>query len=244
MSNDKMDSSGTRSEVRTWSGIGVSLGVLCAIAMLALFLIKPSPPWPPPTSIASPTPPPTFTPLAPPSPTATRGPTATPTLTPSPTPIPLPTWTAVAHLTTFEYSDSVIIEERGKATIWGTDYLLLEVVGKVRVGVDMTQIEDEDVIVDGTRVQLVLPPVSVASVELFPDQTRVYVEKEGPFSSNLNDLQLQALQRAKTELEKQIMGSQSWVSLIEDLTRLQLERFLLQLGFEEVQVVFRVPGRL
>ena len=239
VSNDATDTPSMSPEVRMRLSIAVSVLVLLAVGLCALLILRPSPPFPTPTPSTPPPPPPTFTATVPPAPTGTRGPAATYTPTPSPTPIPIPTWRKLGHLTTFEYVGNVVVEEKGSSTIWGADYVLLEVWGKVQAGVDMTQIKDSDVVVDGTSVELVLPPVTVNSVEPVYDQIHAYIDRQKILSSEFSDVQIRALEKAQAQLRAQILGNESWIALVEEVTRLRLEIFLRQLGFEDVKIVFK-----
>ena len=152
---------------RMLASIAISVFVLIAVMICALLVFRPHPPFPPTvplTDLPTHTPPPTFTPI----PSATAKATWTPV--PSPTPIVIH-WRELGYLTVVEYTAKTVVEEKGEKTIWGTDWVLLEVVGKVQAGVDMMQIRDQDVVINGTSVEIVLPAPTVTSVELLFDQT-------------------------------------------------------------------------
>lgn len=236
----------TSPETRLLLGAVAALLVLLVVGLSVLFIKRPSPPFPPPS--ASPdepthTPPPTFTVTPTPSSTAAPGPTATYTPTPTPTPIVV-SWRELGYLTVVEFTAKTIVEEKGEWSIWGTDWVLLEVAGKVQIGVDMAQIRDSDVAVDGTSVEIILPRPTVTSIELIFDQTHAYVDKQKVLFSDFSDLERQALDKAQTQLRNWIVGEESWMSLAEEMARRRLEGFLRQLGFESIEIVFREPTRL
>ena len=221
-------------------GLGFSGFALLATVLCVLLVLHPSPPFPPPTPESDspkPPPPPTFTP------TPTQGPKATQTPTPSPTPITVG-WRELGYLTTIEYVGKVVVEEKGKTTFWGTDWVVLEVTGKVQMGVDMTQIRDSDVVVEGTSIEVVLPRPTVISVELVPGQTHAYVDNTKILFSEFSDLQIQAIEKAQTQLRDWYGNDETWITLAEEMTRRRLDEFLHQLGFRDIEVVFRQPTRL
>lgn len=229
------------SEKRMLLSLTIAVVILLAAGLGALLIIRPSPPFPSPTLAPddpTPAPPPTFTPLASSTPKMPPGPTPTYTPTTTPTPIPVG-WNKLGYLTAIEIVGKTIVEEKGKKSIWGTDWVLLEVVGKVQVSVDMTQIRDQDVVVDGVSVEVILPAPNVTSVELLPNQTQAYIDQTKVFFSEFSDLQLQALEKGRTDLRSWIMNNESWMSLAKELTKRRLEAFLRQLGFEDIKIVFR-----
>ena len=222
----------------------VAVLVLLVAGACALLILQPSPPFPPATpQVDGPThtPPATFTPL--PSPGATRGPPATHTPTPSPTPIVV-SWRELGSLTVIEFTARAVADEKGERSIWGTDWVVLEVVGQVQMGVDMTRIRDSDVVVDGTSVEVVLPRPVVTSVELLLDQTRAYINRQRVLFSEFSELQIKALEEGQAKLRNRFTSDESWIALAEEMARRRLTQFLRQLGFEEIEIVFRETSRL
>ncbi len=115
------------------------------------------------TRAPSTTPRPTATPTLSPTPSPTRTPTATPTPTMTPTPTPLPPlyWEELGYLSSIEYTTSTVVEKErsrpGLGALLGTDHILLTAVGRIQMGIDLGQIDDSDVEIDGTAISVTLP---------------------------------------------------------------------------------------
>lgn len=184
-----------------------------------------------------PTLPPTFTPMA------TATPQVPPTPTATPTPIPTPAWAELGYLTAMEYTDRTMVEiERKKSlgiiSVLG-DRILLAAVGKIQLGIDLTQIEGGDVEIEGKNLTLTLPRAKITSVELLPDQSQIYDQKQSWFFSQYEGIEIEALDKAKAQLTDQANKNQNMFDLAEKLATLQLEDFLRQLGFEQIEVKFK-----
>lgn len=217
----------------------VALIILGVIGLVWWVISPPSPE----TEVANqpteewPTPPPTFTPLA------TATPQVPPTPTPTPTPIPTPAWAELGYLTAMEYTDRTMVEIERKKSLGiipvSSDRILLEAVGKIHVGIDLTQIEGGHVEVEGRNLTLTLPRAKITSVELLPDQSRIHDQKQSWFFSQYEGIEIEALDKAKAQLTDQANKNQNMFDLAEKLATLQLEDFLRQLGFEQIEVKFK-----
>jgi hypothetical protein len=183
------------------------------------------------------TPPATYTPF----PTPTAPPTATPT--PTPVPAPLPDWRGLGELTAIEYTASTVVQrERTQAPIGnlilGKDRIVLNAVGKVRLGVEMSKIRLSDVVREGNKISLRLPAIAVLSVEMLPELSRVYDSQATWLFSQYRGLELEAMDSAKRLLFYEAANNQEMLKIAESMARLQLRDFLLKAGFEEVAITF------
>jgi hypothetical protein len=145
-----------------------------------------------------------------------------------------------------EYTVTTVVEkERADPIlggILGTDRVLLVAVGKVQAGVDMTQIDESDVQIDGTTIKLVLPPAEVISVELLPEESTIYESDRSWLFSEYEGLELEALEEARAQLMASAESNQGMLDLAEKFARLQLEEFLRKVGFEEIEITFGSTG--
>ncbi len=212
-------------------------------------LVAPPPPPDPLAEVTEGTPeawpaaPPTFTATPRSSPSATLPPLATATPTPTPTPLPPPVWEELGHLTSIRFTTSTVVERerqrQGLSALIGSDRVLLMAVGEVQAGVDLGQIEPEDVEIDGTSVRVVVPHATVTSVELLPGQTRIYDSERSWILSEYEGLETEALEQARLQLREEAVNSQGMMALADRVARLQLADLLYNLGFTEVEIVFR-----
>ncbi len=200
-----------------------------------------------PPTVQTRTPTPTFTP------TSTPGPTQTPTATPTPTRTPAPTATltptpvvvlskvkALARLEAAQYVMQTVVDlQKEPSNIWqqvfGTDKLLLVASGEVVAGFDLTQVQENDILVQGSSVTLMLPAPEILYSKVDNDKTYIYLRETGLFVPPDPGLEAEARRVAERRLL-------SWadehgiLSKAEDFGVLYLESFLRSLGFTEVKV--------
>ena len=152
----------------------------------------------------------------------------------------------MGDLAVVEYTGKTVAELEGKSWLGlGVEQFLLEVTGTVKVSVDMKQIQDSDVVVDGTSVTVVLPqPVVEEGVDIPADQRRVWVNKKWILFSDLpEDYQLEALDKAEQQLRDWIASDENWMDIARMLAQRRFTVFLRQLGFEDIKIAFRESPR-
>lgn len=186
----------------------------------------------------SPTAPPTVTPSPTPAPTATPLPSPTPT----PTPIPMPVWRNIGELAMVEYTlateAEAKVEREGLLQLFGTDKVILYAVGRVKVGLDLTGLDARNIQRDGTAITLTLPAVSVLSVEMLPEESRIRVSERSWIYSEYEGLEIAALARARQQLADMVTSNPSMMSLAQELAELRLREHLRDLGFTDVRIRF------
>ena len=142
-----------------------------------------------------------------------------------------------------EYTATTVVEKERKKSgiggVLGSDRVLVMVVGRVQVGVDLTEITRRDVEIEGTAIELLLPPAEIVSVELLPDQSRVYESDRSWLFSEYDGLEIEAMEEARTQL---MTPNPGMLELAETLARLQLQEFLQKIGYQEITVRFRDQG--
>jgi hypothetical protein len=195
----------------------------------------------------------TLTPTPTPTPTSTPTPTHTPT--PTPTHTPIPTWTptatptpvtlilrvrALSRLETIQYSMETIIEggsDPGGLLSFlgiGKEKLVLIVRGQVVGGVDFSRMEEDDIVVNGHKVTLYLPPAEVLVSRLDNKRTGVYEYEKGLFTRR--DIQLESELRARAEEELVRRAVEDGIlTQAEANAKAYLLLLLHALGFTEVE---------
>jgi len=179
-----------------WQVIILVIAGIMAIVFVANSVIQARSAQLEPTAVPSPTEPwptplPSQTPTATPSPTETPGATSTPTATPTPTPTATPTpritlseIKSLGRLETVGYVMQVVVDEEKEADslwtrIFGSDKILLIATGEVIAGFDLSEISKEDVLVQGNKVSLALPPAEIFFSRLDNEKTLVYERDTG-----------------------------------------------------------------
>lgn len=196
--------------------------------------------WTPTTTV-------TLTPTVTHTPTSTFTPTPTytptPTLTPTPTPTPailILRIRALSRLETIQYSMETIIEggsDPGGFLSFlgiGREKLVLIARGQVVAGVDFSRMEPDDIVVNGQKVTLYLPPAEILFSKLDNERTGVYEYEKGLFTRR--DIQLESALRARAEEELVRRALEDGIlTQAEANAKAYLLLLLHSLGFTEVE---------
>lgn len=215
-----------------------------AVAELTSRATEPWPTIPPtrtPTRAAAPepthTPPPTSTA----TPTATKIPTPTATPTPTPRPVQVSDLGRILELNTVEFKASTVVD-RQRSRWWGTDWVVVRAVGRVKVGIDLSENPASALQVRGNSLRLVLPHATVLSVELLPGESEIYEVKRRIIFSDYPGLELEAMEAARIAIGESARENEGILDLAEKSTVLELTGFFEQLGYTDVEIVFEGEG--
>lgn len=163
--------------------------------------------------------------------------------TPRPTPVslPEPTWQELNYLTSVEFMASSVVEQERTADLLVvgkvvTDRLLLKAVGKVQVGINLGQVSH--VQINGKKIHFSVPAPEVTSVELLPDQSKIYDRQQAAFLSQYEGMEKAALEQARLQLRTDVTNNASMMKLAQNFARLQLSEFLHKAGFVTVEIDF------
>jgi hypothetical protein len=186
---------------------------------------------------------PTYTPYPTLLPNSTYTPYPTPTPLPTATPLPVVDWQRSGTLEVLNWTTTIVIDkerqkEGVKSLIPGRDRVVLVVTGKLRAGVDLTRVQPQNVVIDGTSIKIVVPQPSIVGVELLPDESRVYDAERTWFLSEYTGLEVEAMDEAKRQLASANPTNTRMLESAEAVARLQLTNFLRDLGFQKVDVIF------
>lgn len=188
---------------------------------------------------------PTQTPAPTVSPTPTPTSTATPTNTPTPTPTPIVVIThinALGKLETTEFAMRTVVDLGNEpANLWekifGSDQLMLVAEGEVVAGIDLDKVKPEDILVQGTTVNITLPSPEILYSRVDNERTYVYERKTGLFRPIDKTLEGRARLLAEQSMvdwatQRDIYGKAA------DSARLHVENLLRSLGFTEIVIQF------
>lgn len=243
-----------RATVQRWQWVGVSailLGLLVLIAPLVLFLT---------TQLTPGTQPATTSELWPTAPATFVAPMLKAPVEPlrQPAVLTAPEWRTLNHLTTIEYNaSSIVMQERtadfeeflrtvpwvgdtflpalGKDVV--TDRMVVKAVGKVRLGVEMAQTADVQII-SGT-IRFSLPQPQVVDVEILPEQSQIFEQQHFWLLSQYAGMENAALAQARTQLQSEVTANAEMLRLTASMARLKLTNFLRKAGFTTIEITFR-----
>jgi hypothetical protein len=115
--------------------------------------------------------------------------------------------------------------------------VLLVATGEVEAGVDLAEINEDDVRVDGDRVTIDLPKPQILSSSLDEERTRVYDRDRGLLNLGADDV---LVQEARRDAEAEVVSTAEENGILETAERNaeeSIRAFVTTLGFEEVEFV-------
>jgi hypothetical protein len=131
-----------------------------------------------------------------------------------------------------------IIEGNPVETWLFGDRMLLIAHGNIVAGIDLSELNEEDVIIgsDGTSMTLRLPPARIFDVSLNNDETRVYDREQGLFAPSNIDLETIARQQGEQAILQTACEDGIMQRATEDGQQ-AMEQFMAVLDFEQVNVI-------
>ena len=145
------------------------------------------------------------------------------------------------QLATVRLTESVLITRESGGTgferIFSGERVLLVAVGEVEAGVDLANMGEEDVQIDGGRVTIRLPEPEVLSTSLDEDETSVYDRDFGPLNFRPDD---ELVEEARDEAVERVEEAARENDILDSARRNaedSIRAFVTTLGFEEVEFV-------
>ncbi|MFK7990183.1 MAG: DUF4230 domain-containing protein [Sandaracinaceae bacterium] len=119
------------------------------------------------------------------------------------------------------------------------DSILLVAAADVVAGVDLTRMEDGDVVIENDRaVRVTLPPVEIFSARLDNDRTYVYERDTDALAQRRENLETRARREAERTLRQSALEG-GIEERAQNNARATIEALIRSLGFDEVEVEFR-----
>ncbi len=147
----------------------------------------------------------------------------------------------LAELTTIEVVEYTTVEKGNDEGIlnWAVgEKLEMFAVARIGAGVDLDQLEDDDVFADPTtgRVIIRLPAADITYVAVDNERSHVYNRETGVFTKGDPDLERAARITAEEELVDQALADDI-LGQAEDRAEVVLEDLLESLGYTDIRVV-------
>ena len=143
------------------------------------------------------------------------------------------------QLATVRMTESVLITRESGGTglgrIFSGERVLLVAVGEVEAGVDLANMGEEDVQIDGDRVTIRLPEPEILSTSLDEDETSVYDRDFGPLNFRPDD---ELVEEARDEAVERVEEAARENDVLDSARRNaedSIRAFVTTLGFEEVE---------
>jgi hypothetical protein len=145
------------------------------------------------------------------------------------------------RLATVRWTESVVITRESGGTqleqFLTGERVLLVATGEVEAGVDLAEMDEDDVRVDCDRVTVDLPEPQVLSSSLDEERTRVYDRDRGLLNLGADEV---LVQEARQDAEAEVVTTAEENGILETAERNaeeSIRAFVTTLGFEEVEFV-------
>jgi Protein of unknown function (DUF4230) len=145
------------------------------------------------------------------------------------------------RLATVRWTESVVVTRESGGTrleqFLTGERVLLVATGEVEAGVDLAEMDEDAVRVDGDRVTIDLPEPQILSSSLDEERTRVYDRDRGLLSLGADDV---LVQEARRDAEAEVVSTAEENGILETAERNaeeSIRAFVTTLGFEEVEFV-------
>lgn len=146
----------------------------------------------------------------------------------------------IGTLSTSEYTVGKVIKLTDESDFWdlkwGSRSILISCKAKIKGGINLSEIKDEDIKVNGKKIEIYLPAPKIISFEMDPDQIHTEVVE-------LTGLRADFSQQERTKIlqkgEESIRKDMKHLNIINDAEKnaiVFVTDFYKELGFEEVIV--------
>lgn len=143
------------------------------------------------------------------------------------------------RLATVRWTESVVVTRESGGTqleqFLTGERILLVATGEVEAGVDLAEIGEDDVRVDGDRVTIDLPEPQILSSSLDEERTRVYDRDRGLLNLGADEV---LVQEARQDAEAEVVATAEENGILrtaESNAEESIRAFVTTLGFEEVE---------
>ncbi|MFH2108595.1 MAG: DUF4230 domain-containing protein [Chrysiogenia bacterium] len=149
----------------------------------------------------------------------------------------------LAELATVQYSVTKIVSYKDVAW-YGDRKILFETAATVKAGIDLNELADQDIKLEGDRtVTVSLPRPKILIFNMKPEHMREIFNESGILRSNFSNQEKDGL---LSQGEKDIRAKVAGMDILERAARnarTLIESWLTKTGFETVHVVFKGKGR-
>lgn len=151
----------------------------------------------------------------------------------------------LAQLVTVKYvlEKTVVLEDVKWSETFGTSRVLLLAHGVVKAGVDLKNLQPEDVRISGKKISLTLPPPQITDAYLDENQTQIIERTTGLLRMFDKSLEQTARQQALEDIRRAARRGGIFQDA-DERARTQLANLFHQLGFEQVEFRARGSGLL
>ena len=146
----------------------------------------------------------------------------------------------MSELATVEYTVTRIVKASDDQTWYkiGDRKILMSTSASIKAGIDLSQISEANVKIDGKSIDLVLPKAHIISLNMRPEDIRVEYQETGLFRDKFSTGERDILLR---QGEEQIRNSTEALGVLQTAeanATLFMSNYLKSLGYERIRIRF------
>ncbi len=148
----------------------------------------------------------------------------------------------IGTLSTTEYTLGKIIhwDDEGEWYMYGDRKILLSCKATVKAGVNLNAIKESDIVVQGNKITVQLPPPEIVSFEMDPDLVRTEMTDVNGFRSDFSQLDKSKVLKKGEESIRKDLQKLNILDEAEQNAKIFIVDFYKNLGFEQV-IVHETP---
>jgi hypothetical protein len=146
----------------------------------------------------------------------------------------------MSELATVEYTISKVVKANDGDTWYkfGKRKIVLSVQGYVKAGIDLSQVKEDQVVIEGKNVIIQLPRARLINLSIPPEEIKEEVEETGFFRDGFkNEEKQDLLAQAENNIRRSV-DSMGILKTAEENAQLFIGNFVKRLGYENVTVTF------
>jgi len=116
--------------------------------------------------------------------------------------------------------------------------ILMTCEATLKAGIDFSTINENNILIDGKNITLTLPPASLFSISIKPEDIKVAYEEVGAFRSSFSSAERDGLAAQAQEQIKSSADSLGVLHTAEANASLFVSHLLRNMGYEKVTVTF------
>ena len=142
----------------------------------------------------------------------------------------------IGMLSTTEYTVGKIVKlsDEGEWWKWGERKILMSCKARIKAGVNMNTIKEEDIKVNGKLIEITLPPAEIVSFEMDPDQIHTEMVDVSGFRADFNQDEKNKIMQLGEKAIRKDMQELNILADAENNAKAFLKDFYTELGFEQV----------
>jgi hypothetical protein len=144
----------------------------------------------------------------------------------------------VGTLSTTEYTLGKVVKTSDEAEWYkyGDRKILMSCKARVKAGIDLAELRDEDIKTSGSRIEITLPPAKIVSFEMDPNEVRTEMTEITGFRWNFSQTDKQKIMQLGEKAIRKDLDQLNILRDAENNAKTFVRDFYRQLGFEEVIV--------